>query len=139
MDFSSQAQLPTITLHQPWASLMADKTKFVETRTWRPPPRHFNRLWFIHAAVRPVCPDEWTPEIADWWTRQDKPLPLGSVLCSALLVAVHSSYDPDLPIRVRNNSPFGDFSPGRWLWEFRHVYTFKFPRPARGKQGIWYW
>jgi hypothetical protein len=34
---------------------------------------------------------------------------------------------------------FGDWRPGRYAWEMRHVKRFDRPVPARGKQGMWDW
>jgi len=33
---------------------------------------------------------------------------------------------------------FGDFSRGRFAWEFANVKRFRTPIPAKGKQGFWF-
>ena len=42
---------------------------------------------------------------------------------------------PEQHLRARG---FGDFSPGRFAWEFANVRRFKTPIPAKGHQGFWY-
>ena len=34
--------------------------------------------------------------------------------------------------------PFGDFTPGRWVWLLNDVESIE-PRPARGRQQLWEW
>ena len=35
--------------------------------------------------------------------------------------------------------PYGDFSPGRWLWFLEDIEPLKPPIPAKGRQGFWDW
>ena len=44
--------IPCISLHQPWASLVAVEAKTVETRGWAPPNRYIGQTIGIHAAKR---------------------------------------------------------------------------------------
>ena len=43
--------LPAITLHQPWATLIAEGIKTVETRSWFPPVKLLGRRIAIHAGA----------------------------------------------------------------------------------------
>lgn len=42
--------IPALSLHEPWAVLMAAGEKVVETRSYPPPPRHVGRRIAIHAS-----------------------------------------------------------------------------------------
>ena len=35
--------------------------------------------------------------------------------------------------------PYGDFSPGRWIWMLTDLKKLDVPVPAQGHQGIWQW
>ena len=43
------------------------------------------------------------------------------------------------PARTVLADPYGDFSPGRWLWFLADVQPCNPPAPARGAQGLWNW
>ena len=45
-------KMNSITLHQPWASLMAAQLKYIETRSWMPPPRCVFKRMAIHASAK---------------------------------------------------------------------------------------
>ena len=34
---------------------------------------------------------------------------------------------------------FGDYRPGRWVWELTDVRPLRPPEPAKGRQGFWEW
>lgn len=87
---------PTISLWQPWASLVAAGAKRFETRSWAPPAGLIGKRIAIHAAKKPVFPivcglDNLTLEAIEralgvltdpcWPAR----LPMGAVLCTAVL------------------------------------------------------
>ena len=44
--------MKAITLHQPWASLIAEGVKTIETRSWAPPAALWGERIAIHAATR---------------------------------------------------------------------------------------
>ena len=160
--------MKAITLYQPWASLIAIGAKSFETRSWSPPKSLIGQRIAIHAAAR-------TPrlqEIADlmddpftllantgafellkiWWERDDG-LPLGAVVCTAILAAAYQCGDEVIPGHVEivkaisrvddpvsiPIDPFGDYSPGHWAWLLEEVKPFPNPIRASGHQGFWNW
>ena len=118
-----------ISLWQPWASFIAIGVKPYETRHWRAPQRLIGERVAIHAAKRKPDRDD-----LPWWERVSgsAPLPLGAFVCTALLVACHSTG------RVPSDE-YGDYGPGRFAWELREVIVLDPPVPALGRQGIWRW
>ena len=70
--------MKAITLHQPWASLIADGRKTIETRSWAPPRTLIGERIAIHAG--------WQidkPLAAEWFAGQSAPL--GAIICTAKL------------------------------------------------------
>lgn len=123
-------RLPAVSLHQPWASFVAIQVKPYETRHWPPPPDIVGQRIAIHATLKPVSSEHYA-----WWyrvSRGTRTLPLGSVVCSAMLTAVHFATDV-------LDDPYGDYSRGRYAWELRDVEVYDPPIPAVGHQGIWLW
>ena len=156
-----------ITLWQPWASLIAQGHKQIETRSWRPPLSAIRQPIAIHAAKRLVKPNDVDEEARrkveqlmgwDWYLTS---ISYGAVVATATLKAAikisPSAYD-DYELIVINEVKktvaertgtvidfpphehlFGDFTPGRWLWILTDVQPVDPPQPARGKEGIWQW
>ena len=142
--------MKAITLHQPWASLIAAGIKTIETRSWAPPRRLIGQRIAIHASRKREVSGKLHPEtllaVLDlfghgWGGR----IPLGAVVATALLadarqvaiarvgrvLASSPSYtgwiEPD---------PHGDFSTGRWLWFLMDVEPCNPPGSCGGASGI---
>jgi hypothetical protein len=147
----------TITLWQPWASLVAIGVKRFETRHWSPPDSYTGECIAIRAAARPVprdalgdlydpCVDAFG--LYDWHLR----IPRGVVVCTAVLAGAYRvggssplTFSLDLRLPRSADLPtlavdaWGDFSPGRWLWLLTEVEKLNPLIAARGAQGFWEW
>ena len=131
-----------LTLHQPWASLIAASAKSIETRDWRPPQALIGQRLAIHAGKRVVhLPPDLYPEYNEALVRHLGPdwattISTGAVLAIATLRDARQ-------VRTRQDLPqgdelrFGEYWPGRWMWFLSDVTTLKAPIPARGYQGLW--
>ena len=92
--------LKAISLHEPWASLIASGHKTLETRSWRPPKRLVGCTIAIHTAKRrPTKEDlrvlQGIDPVPKGYQRDPAGVvsattttPFGKVLCTARLVAV---------------------------------------------------
>ena len=80
-----------ITLHQPWASLIALGIKTVETRSWPAPARLMGQTIAIHAGKRVVkgpgdaIEQELRTRLGEDWSRH---IPTGAVLATAVLAGM---------------------------------------------------
>ena len=87
-------EYPAISLHQPYASLIAIGAKPFETRGRRPPLKHIGKRIAIQAAKRP-CLIDMEQEVADDITEAfgfcnwNHRLPRGVVVCTAKLVGAY--------------------------------------------------
>ena len=82
--------MKALTLHQPWASLVAVGVKTIETRSWS--TKYRGRL-AIHAGARkPTMDAVYAPALAEGWRWLEGaglvPLPLGAVVATCELVDV---------------------------------------------------
>lgn len=145
--------MKAITLWQPWASLIADKRKRHETRSWCPPRTLKGEVMLIHAGKTV------DKSYAKWFGYVDAEgaitCPTGCFVATARLYAVcqvqqqiigadgdelaicNDAYNPhrkgiEIPV-----DDYGNFAPGRFLWEFIDVSPIVPPTPARGRQKIW--
>ena len=146
-----------ITLHQPWATLIALGIKTVETRSWPAPERLLGQTVAVHAGKRVVrrpgeCIErELRARLGEDWIRT---IPTGAVLATATLAGIaqvdyagliigHAVHDVDTEMGCAVGAgrtpidPWGDFSAGRWLWFLDDVEALPEQIPAVGRQGFW--
>lgn len=135
--------IKTLTLWQPWASLMAEGYKTVETRSWK---TDYRGLLAIHAAKKNGEKSQDMVELIALGN-EHVPVPLeempyGAVVCVVNLVAIVPTQEviwlhpESLPAYEFD---YGDYSLGRYAWITKQVYKFAEPVPAIGRQGLWDW
>lgn len=129
--------LPTLSLWQPWASLIAAGVKMHETRHW--PTRVRGRV-AIHAAKRLDLDD--APDrlcafaLGAGWDRGE--LPHGAVVAIAELTACMRT--EEVADRVeRADFEAGNFGPGRFAFRLCDVRPLLQPIPLVGRQGFFGW
>ncbi len=123
--------MKALTLHQPWASLMAAGIKTIETRHWA---TNYRGRLAIHAGKK-VCFDD---ELLQLLKCEDTDLlPRGAVLCIVELQFIQNTEF----VKGLSNSEYlcGDFSDGRFAWRTKLLRVFDVPIPAIGHQGLWNW
>lgn len=136
--------MKAITLWQPWASLLAIGRKKHETRSWK--TKH--RGWIaIHAAKRfdglvmTAC-GRFSEELKETGYRLGyvRP-PLGAVVAVAKLERlIHCGSNRQILIPDFYEAlPYGDYSPGRWVWIFSEIIPVEPAIPATGGQRVWNW
>lgn len=155
--------MKAITIHQPWAGLIAIGAKRYETRGWR---TNYRGPIAIHAskkdshAVIKSLPHRTQISIYDsFYEHLDIPagafkyMPTGAVVATANLVecwAVGEDYQSGRVVLFNGEGGatkdvnakeiiFGDYSFGRYAWELSDVKMLPEPIPAKGQQGLWNW
>src|SRR5208282_5501454 len=92
--------MKAITLWQPWASLIVDGRKPIETR---PRPWHYVGQVAIHAGLHV---DRYACKVFGYDP--------DTIATGAVLGVVHMSGCAQFPCEVIKPDPYGDFAPGRW-------------------------
>jgi len=135
--------MKTLSLIQPWASLIMLGLKRYETRSWstayRGPilihasgtrDRDGRNLW-ENLIADPLPPGFKVPTVP----KRYADLPFGAVLCRAVLTEVipttHFSLLPGV------EGFLGDFSPGRYAWRLTEVERIWPHQTAKGSLGLW--
>ncbi len=140
--------MKALTIWQPWASLLASGRKKYETRSWA---TSYRGPIAIHAAKRPVRQtiDELVADRGDGWTTLDyfeslfmRPgeldhLPTGVVVGTALLTRCNLITEDFVAKLTPMELALGDFTLGRYAWEFHGRIPLDSPIPAKGMQGLW--
>ena len=135
--------MKAISLHQPWASLVAVGAKTIETRGRRtfqqgPIAIHATKRVIqypeledtleFNAAVREYLGDDWAYTV-----------PTGVVVATATLNECVQVDFFNSPPGSRHEWLFGDYSNGRWMWPLSNIVALDPPVLARGMQGLWNW
>ena len=117
--------MKVITLYQPWAILIRDGRKLIETRSWT--TKHRGILG-IHAGKTVDT------RACETFGYDPYTVPTGAILCTVNLYDViefpSNKVVPDL---------YGDYSHGRFGWMLKDVKVLEPPIPAKGQMGLWNW
>lgn len=114
--------MKVLTLTQPWASLIKDGIKKIETRSWQ---TTFRGVIAIHASKKVDI------DACRRFGYDHSTIITGAIICTAILVDIvrfpHRGITPDI---------YGDFSDGRYGWILENVEPIE-PIEARGYQFLW--
>lgn len=129
--------MKTLTILQPWASLVVKGEKKIETRSWR---SHYRGELLIHSSAKLTIANIQTGRsfnfqfccglgfIGD--------LPTSSIIGKVKLVDVVPVSDLWESLSKKERS-FGDYTSGRYGWLFEDFEEFQAPIKTKGRLGIW--
>jgi hypothetical protein len=116
--------MKALTLHQPWASLIAGGIKKEETRGWY---CSFRGPLAIHAGKYVDL------EACDFFHLRPELIARGVVLCTVEMVdCVESAFYP-------NKNEYGNFEAGRFVFVFENLKVLTPAVPAKGNRLLWEW
>ena len=119
------APMKALSLWQPWASLIYDGRKTIETRHWE----MFHRGPLAIHAAKKIDKDACEEFGYDWRT-----IPRGAMLC---IVSVRDCVR--FPSPLAPPDAYGDFYEGRYGILMTMLQRFPEPIVTTGRQGIWNW
>lgn len=138
--------MKALTIHQPWASLLAHGEKLYETRSWAPSETQLKPgdLLAIHACKGDSAAAYEMPEVIEALRHCGRLgeavgrcwLPTGAVIAVTLYHYVAYSHEVAPPAGER---ALGDWSPGRYVWRLDPVHLFEEPITWPGRQRLWEW
>lgn len=137
--------MKAITLHEPWATLLALGAKVYETRSWSPDDfrgpiaihagKNKDNLYLVHEE-----PFKSVLNAAGFFDETD--FVLGAVIGIAHLTEVlDTNLDATIlsVVKIPNEREFGDFGPDRFAWKMAFPARFVRPIMERGYQKLWDW
>lgn len=144
-------QFFALTLHQPYASLIAAGVKRYETRHWRPLSMPPGSILMIHAGkvnnrqvrdaakfLRARFPVEVDKAFDLFPERRAPRLPLGEIVCAVRYKGYYKVEDIRDTLSESERA-FGNYADGRYAWELELLKVAHPPIPAVGKQSLWMW
>lgn len=125
-----------LTLHQPWAILVALGEKRVETRSWR---TSYRGPIAIHASRTLPPGASFLAETDPYFVTTLGKYPiervaLGAIIGTVILVGIERTQDVIVGAKER---AFGDYGHDRWAWLLSDPVHFDEPIPWRGALGLW--
>lgn len=134
--------MKTITLFQPWATLISIGAKRIETRSW---PTKYRGPLAIHASKRwpgfgklILIRQPFRSVLLPLGFHDPEAHALGAVVAICDLEACFKIDQGPLLISDQEKA-FGDYTPGRYMWLLDKVRELKHPIPAKGALGLWDW
>lgn len=147
--------MKSLTVYQPWASLIAVGAKPYEFRGWPAPSFVIGQRIAIHAGARKPKPGEVDQlrlicragkgrraglfdDLALPVLENPETLWFGAIVCTAVVgEPIHASKGlPALGIERNDSDRAEHFN---WAWPMLDVQPLQPPVPARGAQGFWNW
>ena len=133
------ANMKTLSLLQPWASLVVMGVKKIETRSWK---SDYRGPLLIHASLGKKGSILSTESPFKKYIRNFESLPFGSVIGVVLLediVPIEQLFltGHELASLTMEEKAFGDYSKGRYAWLLTAPQIFDKPIPVKGTLGLW--
>ena len=131
--------MKALSLSQPFASLMFDGRKTIETRSWAAPNALIGQRFAIHAAK--------SIDEGACWKFGYKPdaIPRGALLCTVEFIGcLRTPFRPgrvEFLLQGKRINPlelqYGNFEDGRYAWFTCDVQKLAAPIPMVGHLGLW--
>jgi hypothetical protein len=129
-------EMKCLTLWQPYAQLILERKKKIETRSWK---TAYRGELAIHASARRLDSDV---ARAFGYDVIKTLFPLGVVLCVVELTDCHVM-TPAFIREIKTTQPdeylAGIYAPDRYAWHLRLIRVLPESIPARGRQMLWEW
>lgn len=127
--------MKVVSIIEPWASLIKEKVKYIETRSWK---TNYRGKIYIHASLKKVPKKD--ERINNLITLlKDKDFKYGHIIAEATLVDC-IYMDEEFLSKIKNNNQeyiCGEYSLGRYAWILEDIKELEKPIPAKGSLGIW--
>lgn len=127
--------MKVLSLMEPWGSLIKEKIKYIETRSWK---TNYRGELYIHTSLKKIPKkDERIQNLVN--LLQDKDIKYGYVIAKCNLVdCVYM--DEDFVNKIKNENPIefmcGEYAVGRYAWILKDIEMIK-PIEAKGHLGLW--
>lgn len=127
--------MKVLSLTEPYATLVKEKKKFIETRSWK---TNYRGEFYIHASATKI-PKKWkdNKELMD--LVKNIPLNYGYIICKCNLVdCIHMT--PKFIEEIKKNHQeyiCGIYEVGRYAWILKDIEVLEEPIPTKGHLGVW--
>ncbi len=128
--------MKVLSLKEPWASLISEKIKCIETRSWK---TNYRGELYIHASKRKLTKNHLKEYKEQLNLLVDTNFKYGYIIAKCKLVDCKYMDKKFINEIKRNHNEYkcGAYSIGRYAWILKDIETLKEPIPTNGQLGIW--
>lgn len=127
--------MKVLSIKEPFASLIKERIKTVETRSWK---TKYRGEIYIHASLKKInIKDERIKKLLELLPNKD--MQYGHIICKCNLIDC-IYMDEDYVNNIKKNKQeylCGHYEVGRYGWVLELIEVLKEPIPAKGYLGIW--
>lgn len=127
--------MKVLSLTEPCATLIKEKKKLIETRSWK---TNYRGELYIHASATAI-PKDWKEDTEFMSLVDNIPLNFGYIICKCTLVdCVYMTKDYVEEMKKNNYQEYicGKYEEGRYAWILEDIKPIK-PIKAKGQLNIW--
>lgn len=128
--------MKVLSLTEPCATLICEKKKRIETRSWK---TDYRGELYIHASATKI-PKAWKENQKFMSLVDNKSLNFGYIICKCNLVDciyMTNSYVQNIKKKKPQEYLCGDFKEGRYAWILDNIEPLEIPIYAKGQLNIW--
>lgn len=128
--------MKVLSLTEPMATLIKDKKKFIETRSWK---TSYRGELYIHASSTKI-PKIWKDNVELMNLLGDSSLNYGNIICKCNLVdCIYMTNEFIEDIKTNRYSEYicGIYEVGRYAWILEDIQVLDKPIKVKGHLGIW--
>lgn len=128
--------MKVISLLEPWASLIKEKVKHIETRSWK---TNYRGELYIHASKRKLTKNNYIDYKEQLGLLNDIDFKYGYIIAKCKLVDCKLMTDELIKEVKQNHSEYisGVYKVGRYAWILENIEMLEVPIHANGQLGIW--
>lgn len=128
--------MKVLSLKEPFATLICEKKKYIETRNWK---TNYRGELYIHASITKAQIDLKKGPV--FMSLIDKmPLNFGKIICKCILKdCIYMTKEYVEEMKKNNFQEFvcGDYKEGRYAWILEDIVPLNTPIKAKGQLSIW--
>lgn len=128
--------MKALTLNEPWATLIKNKKKYIETRSWK---TNYRGELYIHAGKKII--DKATKSRLDLMNLvKDDKMNYSKIVCKCELVdCIYMTEEYIKKIKTEEPQQFicGEYAVGRYAWILTNIEPIENDKLVSGKLGIW--
>ncbi len=127
--------MKVLSLTEPFATLIKEKKKYVETRSWK---TNYRGTLYIHASSTKMKKED-KEDTELMHLLQDIPLNYGKIICKCTLADCIYMTNDYVNNMKSNHQEYicGGYKEGRYAWVLKDIEVLKNPIPTKGHLGIW--
>lgn len=127
--------MKVLSLKEPYATLIKEKKKLIETRSWK---TEYRGELYIHASSTKIKENKLNKELIS--LLEDKKLNYGNIICKCKLVdCIYMTKDYVEKIKKNNQQEYicGVYEEGRYAWILEDITPLKKSIKVKGQLNIW--